>query len=110
MPVGGFVPALQTLPLTVDYRGGYGITAEDDEELLLALEHWHRDRIRHLRLVLPLQKLVIAIDEEFPTLKYLIVDPWTNDSMALMLPETLQAPNPRHLALRYFFCPIRLGF
>ncbi|KAF8496767.1 hypothetical protein F5888DRAFT_1803941 [Russula emetica] len=44
-----------------------GITAEDEEGILLALEQRHR--VRHLRLLLPVQnlrKLVMAIDEEFP--------------------------------------------
>jgi hypothetical protein len=62
------------LPLTVDYHSKDGITAEDEEGILLALEQRHR--VRHLRLVLPVQslrKLVMAIDEEFPILEYLIM-------------------------------------
>jgi hypothetical protein len=96
------------LPLTVDYRSRDGTTAEDEEGILLALEQHHR--VRHLRLILPVQnlrKLVMAIDEEFPILEYLIVGPWMKDSTALMLPETLQAPHLRHLALNGFACPIR---
>jgi hypothetical protein len=96
------------LPLTVDYDSKDGITAEDEEGLLLALEQRHR--VRHLRLYLPVQnlrKLVMAIDEEFPILEYLIVGPWTKDNPALVLPETLQAPHLRHLALTDFACPIR---
>ena len=96
------------LPLTVDYRSEYGITAEDEKGLLLALKQ--HDRLRHLRLVFPariLRKLVMAIDEEFPILEYLIVDPPMRDSTALMLPETLQAPNLRHLKLRGFTYPVR---
>ena len=108
-PVANMLQLSPPLPLTVDYCSENGITANDEEGLLLALEQ--RDRIRHLRLFLPLrdlQKFVMAIDEEFPILEYLIVDPWTNDdSTALMLPETLQAPNLRHLTLRGFACPIR---
>jgi hypothetical protein len=95
------------LPLTVDYSSE-GITAEDEEGILLALEQRHR--VRHLRLLLPVQnlrKLVMAIDEEFPILEYLIVEPWAKDSMALVLPETLQAPHLRHLMLGGFTCPIR---
>ena len=96
------------LPLTVDYQSENGITAEDEEGLLLALEQ--RDRVLHLRLRLPvpeLQRLIMAINEEFPILEYLIVHPWTNDGTVLMLPETLQAPNLRHLVLRGLSCPIR---
>jgi hypothetical protein len=75
---------------------------------LLALEQRHR--VRHIRLSLPpqiLRNLVIAIDDEFPILEYLIVDSLTNESTALMLPGTLQAPNLRHLKLEGFACPIQ---
>jgi hypothetical protein len=96
------------LPLTIYYRGKDGITAEDEEGLLLALEQRHR--VRHLWLCLPvriLRKFVVAIDEEFPILEYLIVAPQTTDSAALMLPETLQAPSLRYLTLNGFASPIQ---
>jgi hypothetical protein len=95
------------LPLTVDYIGEDGITAEDEEAILLALEQRHR--VCHLCIVFPnqiIQKLVMAIEEEFPILEYLIVDPSTRDDTPLVLPETLQAPHLRHLMLRTFACPI----
>jgi hypothetical protein len=107
-PVENMLAHSPPLPLTVDYSSEDGITAEDEEGLLLALEQRHR--VRHLRLLLPVQnlrKLVMAIDEEFPILEYLIVDRWTNDNTALVLPETLQAPHLRHLRLSGFACPIR---
>ena len=107
-PVQNMLAHSPPLPLTVDYSSRGGITAGDEEGILLALEQ--RDRIRHLRLVLPVQnlrKLVMAIDGEFPILEYLIVDPLMVDSTALMLSETLQAPNLRHLTLRRFAFPIR---
>jgi hypothetical protein len=98
------------LPLTVDYHSVYDITAEDEEGILLALEQRHR--VRHLRLAFPdqiLRKLVMAIDEEFPILEYLILSPLpeNSDNMALVLPETLQVPNLHHLTLGGFACPIR---
>ena len=96
------------LPLTIDYRSDHGITAEDEEGILFALEQRHR--VRHIRLVSPVQslrKLIMAIDKEFPILEYLIVDPPMKDSTALMLPETLQTPNLHHLMLRGFASPIR---
>ena len=95
------------LPLTVDYGSEDGITAEDEKGISLALEQ--RDRVRHLRLAFPvqtLQKLVMAINEEFPILEYLIMYPVKN-STVLMLPKTLQAPHLRHLVLRGFACPIQ---
>ena len=95
------------LPLTVDYMDRDGITAEDEEGFLLALKQRHR--VRHLRLFFPeqiLQRLVVAIEGEFPILEYLIVEPRA-ESTALMLPETLQTPNLHHLTLFGFVCPIR---
>jgi len=110
-PVENMLAHSPPLPLTVDYRSGDGITAEDDEGILFALKQRHR--VRHLHLVFPVQnlrKLVMAIDEEFqdrPILEYLIVEPWTKNSAVLMLPETLQAPILRHLLLGGFACPIQ---
>ena len=109
-PVGNMLAHSPPLPLTIDYIGENGITAEDEEGILLALEQRHR--VRHLRLALPvqnLQKLVMAIDEEFPILEYLIVDPVTKDSTALVLPGSLQAPRLRHLMLNSFACPIQFS-
>ena len=107
-PVANMLSHSPPLPLTVDYRSEDGITAEDEEGLLLALEQRHR--VRHLRLVLPVQNLrefVMVIDEEFPILEYLIIWSPVKGNKALMLPETLQTPNLRHLALEGFACPIR---
>ena len=107
-PVANMLAYSLPLPLTVDYRGGDGIAANDEEGLLLALGQRHR--IRHLRLIFPVQnlrKLVMAIDEEFPILEYLIMWPQITDSAALMLPETLQAPNLHYLMLSGFAVPIR---
>jgi len=107
-PVENMLAHSPPLPLTVDYRSGDGITAEDEEGILLALEQRHR--VRHLRLGLPiqnLQKFIMAINEEFPILEYLIVYSSMKGSTAFTLPETLQAPNLRHLMLGGFACPIR---
>ena len=108
MPVEDMLAHLPSLPLTIDYIGIIGITAEDEEGMLLALEQRHR--VRHLRLVFPVQdlrKLVMTIDGEFPILEYLIMEPSLKENTALMLPETLQAPNPHHLTLDRFACPIQ---
>ena len=107
-PVENMLAHSPPLPLTVDYISEDSITVEDEEGILLALEQRHR--LRHLRLALPVQnlrRLVMAIDDEFPILEYLIIDPFTDDSTAMMLPETLQAPNLRVLALSGFARPIR---
>ena len=107
-PVENMLAHSPHLPLTIDYSSNDGITAEDEERILLALEQRHR--VRHLRLVFPvqnLQKLVMAIDEEFPILEYLIVDTSGKDIAVLRLPETLQTPRLRHFVLRGFACPVR---
>ena len=76
---------------------------------MLALEQ--HDRVRRIRLRTPssklkLQKLIVAIDEEYPELEYLVMQPseWGKRT-ALMLPETLQAPRLRHLLLTGFAFP-----
>jgi hypothetical protein len=47
------------------------------------------------------------MDEEYPVLEYLIMGPSPEEnSTALMLPETLQAPHLRHLLLKGFALPI----
>ncbi|KAI0285935.1 hypothetical protein BGY98DRAFT_930189 [Russula aff. rugulosa BPL654] len=108
-PVESMLAHSPPLPLTVDYRSEGGITSEDEEGITLALEQRHR--VRHLRLNFPVRnllKFVMAIDEEFPILEYLILYPETKDSTAsLVLPETFQTPNLRHLMLEGFTCPIR---
>jgi hypothetical protein len=106
-PVQNMLAHSPPLPLTVDYRSRDGITAEDEEGILLALEQRHR--VRHLRLAFPVrnQKLVMAIEEEFPILEYLIVNPSTKEDTPLVLPETLQAPHLRHFMLGSFACPTR---
>ena len=101
------------LPLTVDYyyedhEDDNSASAKDEQGLLLALEQRHR--VRHIRLFLlslnP-QKLIMAIDEEFPILEYLIVNKSKDNTAMLVLSETLQAPHLRHLTLGGFTCPIR---
>ena len=96
------------LPLIIDYDDEHdALTAEDEEAIVLALGH--RYRVRRIRLAMPfpnLQKLIMAMDEEYPVLEYLIVGPSKRDSTALMFPGTLQAPHLRHLTLLGFANPI----
>ena len=108
VPIANMLAHSPSLPLTVDYGGRNGITAEDEKGILLALKQRHR--VRHLRLLYPvhdLQKFVMAIDEEFPILEYLIMWSPLKENTVLTLPETLQAPRLRHLSLTVFACPIR---
>jgi hypothetical protein len=94
------------LPLVIDYERR-DITAEDEEAIILALAQ--PDRVRRIRFNLPvpkLQKLIMAIDGEYPILEYLIlVDQFEDKRTVLILPETLQTPHLRHLAID---CSIRI--
>jgi len=90
------------LPLIIDYVGQeHEVTAEDEERILLALQH--RSRIRRIRLWIPasnLRKLVVAISRDFPMLEYLYIKPLTDDNEGLILPGTFRAPQLRHVVLR----------
>src|SRR5258708_7784301 len=82
------------------------ITAEDEEGVLLSLEQ--RDRVRRIRLRLRapiLQKLIVAINEEYPILEYLILMSPGERNTTFTLPETLQAPHLRHIMLSGFALP-----
>ncbi len=93
------------LPLIIDYEG----TSENDDEKALALVQ--RDRIRRIRLCLPaprLYGLLRVIDGKYPILEYLIMDTMEDNYQsydALILPETLQVPQLRHLTLIGFAFP-----
>ena len=99
---------LPPFPLIIDFFQ-CGITAEDEQGIFLALEK--RDRIRRIRLEIPirnLQNLIVSIDDEYPILEYLIMAPLFSDkSEKLILPETLRAPNLRHLGLFGLAIPSR---
>jgi hypothetical protein len=100
-PVADMLAHSPPLPLVIDYNYLDGDLIEEDErEITLALEQ--RERVRYLRLIIPIlarQELITAIDGEYPMLEYLILSPPTEDYTACKLPKTLQAPRLRHLAL-----------
>jgi len=106
-PVADMLAHSPPLPLIIDYLyKGPGITAKE-EDILLALHH--HDRVRRISLRMPvpsLRRLIIAIDEKFPMLDYLYIGDLTNDHTDLMLPETFQAPQLRHLLLEGVACPL----
>jgi hypothetical protein len=90
------------LPLVIEYfNPGRNITAEDEEGIALTLAQ--RDRVRRIRLRMPvpmLQKVIMAIDEQYPVLEYLIMMPSPeHEAAALIIPESFQAPRLRHLVL-----------
>jgi hypothetical protein len=104
-----------TIPLIIDHFDDryQGLTAEDEKGILLALQH--RDRVRRIRLLKPtpiLQKLIIALDGEFPILEFLLIWhqryhwPVVEQITNLNLPETFRAPHLRQLTLKNFATPI----
>ena len=72
------------LPLIIDYGDYHDVlTTEYKEAIVLALEH--RCRVRRIRLATPvpnLQNLIVAMDEEYPVLEYLVVGRSKQDSTA----------------------------
>ena len=108
-PVADMLAHSPPFPLIIDLPGvhsgidGHDITAEDEERIMLALQH--RERIRRIRLDVPapnLQRLILAIDDEFPILEYLVLVSPDKHPIGLVLPETFRAPNLRHLLLLNF--------
>ena len=99
-PVADMLAHSPPFPLVIDFFQ-HDITAEDEEGIFLALDH--RERIRRIRLEIPilnLQKLIVSIDGEYPILEYLTMAPLFSDkSASLELPRTLTAPHLRHLGL-----------
>ena len=107
-PVADILAHSPHLPLIICYDDkDCDVTVEDEEGIFLALEQ--RDRVRCIRLLIPtlmMQKLLslMAVHVEYPILEYMVVGSLTEDR-ALMLPEVLQAPRLRHLALIDFAFP-----
>jgi len=101
-------PHLSHLPLIIDHLDEKrDVTAESKEGILLALRH--RDRVRRIRLRMSipnLQKLLMAIDDEFPLLEHLYIMPMVRNNTSIILPGTFQAPHLRHLILESFALPI----
>jgi hypothetical protein len=104
-----------TLPLIIDHFDDeyQDLTAEDEKGILLALQH--RDRVRRIRIIKPtpiLQKLIIALDGEFPILEFLFIwhqryyRPMIEQITNFNFPKTFRAPHLRHLLLKNFATPI----
>ena len=109
-PVVEMLARSPPLPLVIDYSlKDWEVTIEEEEAIILALVQRNRVRRVRLQMAVPnMQKLIMAIDEEYPILEHLIIVPSAEDeSTALSLPGTFQAPHLRHLALKGLFLPIR---
>ena len=92
------------LPLVIDYPGiRWEITAQNEQDIILALEQ--RNRVRRVRLGMPvsnIEKLVKAIDGEYPVLEYLIMGATKVVGTAFTFPERFQAPHLCHVLLKGF--------
>lgn len=108
-PVAGMLAHSPPLPLIVDHFGldDHEITAEEEEGITLALQH--RGRVRRIRLDMPspnLERLILAMDGEFPILENFVLMPPNKHHAGMVLPEAFQAPHLRHLILVNFALPI----
>lgn len=105
-PVTDMLAHSPHLPLVLDYLINdfdTNIAAEDEERIMLALRL--RDRVRRIRLRMSatnLQKLVAALDGEFPMLEFLYMVPHTQHFRRLIIPDTFRAPHLSHLILNTF--------
>ena len=98
-PVVDRLSLLPPLPLVVNYRSR-DIGAQDELGILHVLRL--RDRVRRIDIRLPpsnLRKLLVLMDEPFQILEHLHLASTTDEDTSLILPETLLAPNLRHLTL-----------
>ena len=108
-PVVDMLEHSPPFPLVIDYLEEYGdTTAEDEEGAILALKQ--HDRVHRVRLLIPVttqQKLIAAMDGEYPILEHLIIIQVIEDNSAIFtFPEALQAPHLRHLTLIGFALPM----
>jgi hypothetical protein len=109
VPVADMLAHSPPLPLTISYwhDPDFEMTAEDEEGALLALSH--RDHVHRVTLWMPAPKLgkfIAALDGQFPTLERLYMVS-QGEKTTLILPQSFQAPNLRHLNLCRIALPIR---
>ncbi|KAH9981812.1 hypothetical protein BJV74DRAFT_66574 [Russula compacta] len=88
-PVADMLAYSPSLPLIIDYVDqAREITAKDEGGIILALHH--RDRVRHIRLQIPIRNLyrvLLAIDDEFSMLEYMYIMPTESTLWARYFPE-----------------------
>lgn len=100
-PVADMLAHSSPLPLVIDYLDiDRERTAEDDDGILLALQHC--DRVRRIGLVVSATNLLrplLAMHKRFPILERVFVRSRTGDQTYLVVPEAFQAPCLRGLVL-----------
>jgi hypothetical protein len=109
MPVADVLAHWPPLPLIVIYwLDNHPIMkAEDEKGALLTLSH--RDRVRRVALRMPsseLEKLLVAMDGQFPNLERLNIV--SSNPPGVTLPRTFGAPNLSHVKLVRVALPIHL--
>jgi hypothetical protein len=115
VPIAAMLAHAPPVPLIIDhFDDDHDPTPEEENGIILALQH--RDRVRRIRLLIPLptlRKVITAIDGEFPMVEYLYIGPQSHTKATevhderLVLPETFRAPHIRHLILLNFALPMR---
>jgi len=100
---------LPPLPIVIDYWSMD--TVEDDSGILHAIQL--RDRVRRIVLQAPshaLDRLIVPMDQPFPTLESLSLSSTTGrkEGTKLKIPGTFLAPNLRHLTSHGACLPMRL--
>ena len=107
-PVADMLAHFPPLPLII-YHGDkdHDLTADEEEGIMFTLQR--RDRVRRIYLEMPvscLERLIPAMDGQFPMLEYLYIAPPTIPEHRLALPSTFEAPQLRLLNLKHFTTPI----
>ena len=100
-PVADMLDHSPPLPIIINYQNTCAtMTPEDEEGILLALQH--HNRVRRVVLHTPsqgLHRFLTAMNEHFPILERLSILPITDHNAKLVMPRTFQAPCLSHLAL-----------
>ena len=107
-PVAEMLAHSPPLPLIIFHDdNNHDLTPEDEGRTVFALEY--RDRVQCIYLSMPapsLQKVIKAMDDQFPMLKYLYIVPRTMHHAHLVLPATFRAPQLNYLMLDHVASPI----
>ena len=98
------------LPLVIDHLDeDIALAPEDEQGIILALQH--HDRVRRIRLRNPipsLQRLMLALDGKYPILEFVLIQhqsyltPTNTNDTSVSIPEIFRAPHLRHLVLMNF--------
>jgi len=82
-PVADILAHSPPPPLVIDYHD-HDITAGDEEAIILAFEQ--RERVRRIRLHIPVLNLVMTVDGECPILEYLILVDLAEEKRTILVP------------------------